>query len=71
MRIGYARVSKADGSESLDLQRDGYCQVDSTEATASELALCASFGEITLLFGHSVGCLRNIVSKPKATRSST
>ena len=24
-------------------QRDGYCQVDSTETAASELALCASF----------------------------
>ena len=35
MLIGYARVSKADGSQSLDLQRDAPCVTPASTRRAS------------------------------------
>ena len=38
MRIGDARVSKADGSQSLDLQRDALWAEGSTPATSTTMS---------------------------------
>jgi hypothetical protein len=51
MLIGYMRVSKADGSQSSDLQRDALLSAGVDTANLYAAAMCSSCGSSTGLGG--------------------
>ena len=57
MLIGYARISKADGSQSLDLQRDALRQ-----AGSAQIRSWRAFGR-----GHGLGRIKHRISARRAT----
>ena len=75
MLIGYARVSKADGSQLLDLQRDALLDADvaAERSSALQIASSAPFAARgSLLYPRCPDCgaeLRRLVDAPRAVRA--